>query len=258
MINDNFGDRMKAYEAVTDVRLTGLTPVILRVDGKSFHTLTAKINKPFDGLFMQVMNHTALELCRQIPNCRFGYVQSDEISLVLLEPSVCSEQWFNGRLQKMTSIAASIASTEFRMNLLETLNVTKDNPEDWAPYTPLVKNALFDCRAFNIPEMDVCNYFIWRQKDCRRNAILSMAQHHIGKKNVCGIDVSGLTARLHSMGFSESDIPSLNGRSCIKAKKELKRTDGSVFTRAKWDIVENVPVFSSNRIFVEKHLEIKE
>lgn len=258
MIQSDLGERMKAYEAVSDARLTALTPVIIRVDGRAFHTITAKIEKPFDRLFMRVMDHTALELCRQIPNCRFGYVQSDEISLVLLEPSVHAQQWFNGRLQKIQSLAASIASTEFRMHLLEILNITKENSAEWNPYIPLVRNALFDCRAFNVPERDVCNYFIWRQKDCRRNCVLSLAQHRIGKKKIHGMGVSALMTRLYSEGCSEADIPSFNGRVCIREETELQRPDGSVFTRMKWVLDESVPLFQDDRGYVERHMEISE
>lgn len=258
MIRDDFGDRMKAYEAVTDTRLAALTPVVIRVDGRAFHTLTRKLEKPFDRLFMQVMDHVTLELCKQVPNCRFGYVQSDEISLVLLEPSVHSQQWFDGRLQKILSLTAAIASTEFRLHLLDLLNVTHENASEWGPYIPLAKGALFDCRAFSIPERDVCNYFIWRQKDCRRNAVLSMAQHHIGKKQIHGMDVRNLMSRLYSMGFSEADIPAFNGRACVRTEKEMERPDGTRFTRMKWEMSEEVPVFWSHRDFIEKHMGMEE
>lgn len=48
MRNIGLGDRMKQYEQVTQVRLIRRMPVILRLDGKSFHRFTRGFKKPFD------------------------------------------------------------------------------------------------------------------------------------------------------------------------------------------------------------------
>lgn len=40
--------RMKKYEAVSKNVLMRRTPVIIRVDGRAFHTFTKGFQKPFD------------------------------------------------------------------------------------------------------------------------------------------------------------------------------------------------------------------
>lgn len=44
----DFDKRMKEYEAVSKTRLTKRMPVIIRVDGRAFHTFTRGFNKPYD------------------------------------------------------------------------------------------------------------------------------------------------------------------------------------------------------------------
>ena len=254
MIRDSLGDRMKTYESVSDTRLSRLTPVILRLDGRAFHTLTKPLAKPFDGIFMAAMDMTLEKLCKEIPGCRMGYVQSDEISLLLLEKTLQSDAWFENRVQKIVSIAASIASTAFRSSLAHVLGLMENRNVNVHSYDLLLDDAVFDCRAFNIPERDVCNYFIWRQKDCYRNAVLTMAQHHIGKKAIYGMTVAKLTETLHGMGFTESDIPSPKGRVCIRDLGILD-LPGS---RDKWTLIQEAPDFRENREFIELRLVISE
>lgn len=79
------GDRMKEYEMQSRTRLLRRTPVIIRLDGKAFHTLTRGLDKPFDRDFMEIMQKTMLSLCEQIQGCVLGYTQSDEITLVLID-----------------------------------------------------------------------------------------------------------------------------------------------------------------------------
>ena len=45
---DSLGDRMKRYENVPKVHLVRRMPVIIRLDGKAFHTFTRGFVKPFD------------------------------------------------------------------------------------------------------------------------------------------------------------------------------------------------------------------
>ena len=105
---DDFGDRMKEYEAVTDIRLTKRTPVILRLDMCHGHTFTKKFLKPFDMLFVDTMQKTMLQLCKEIDTCVFGYTQSDEISLVLCDyKTIETMAWFDNRLEKLCRVVAS-------------------------------------------------------------------------------------------------------------------------------------------------------
>lgn len=171
-MKDDFGDRMKDYENVTRHYLTKKIPVIMRLDGKAFHTLT-RINfkeKPFDTTFVSYMDEVAKGLLSFVEGAKLAYVQSDEISLYISDLNdIKTNSWFNYNIQKMTSVAASYASSKFNS---------------------LFKNdkflALFDARCYNIPKYEVPNYFIWRQMDCYRNAVNSIAQYHFSQKELNG------------------------------------------------------------------------
>ncbi len=107
MRNDNLGDRMKKYEYVSRTHLTPRTPVIIRLDGKSFHTFTRGFEKPFDEIFSKSMQETMKVLCENIQGCVLGYTQSDEITLVLVDyKELDSQGWFDYNVQKCVSVAA--------------------------------------------------------------------------------------------------------------------------------------------------------
>jgi tRNA(His) guanylyltransferase len=181
-MNDQLGTRMKTnYENISRYYLTRRTPVIMRLDGKAFHTLTRNCIKPFDIGFSYAMRQTAIKLCKEVQGTRFGYVQSDEISLMIADyDNLTTEPWFGYNIQKMTSIAASIASVEF----------TKHFGQE----------GIFDCRVFNIPKEEVDNYFIWRQRDCIRNNILNMAQCLFYQKQIHGKNIDELQEMIFTTG----------------------------------------------------------
>lgn len=159
MSNDSLGDRMKRYEQTSEHYLTRRTPVIIRIDGKAFHTLTAKLQDRFDPRMHYSMIHTMRRLCEKMQGAIFAYTQSDEISILLRDwDTVRTDAWFDYRQNKLESISASMATAFFN-------ELTKSIPEFE------VGTAFFDARAFNIPENDVVNYFIWRQQDAERNSI---------------------------------------------------------------------------------------
>lgn len=189
MARDDFGDRMKRYEEVTDVKLTNLTPVIIRLDGKAFHTLTKGLEKPYDAAFADAMSSTMWHVVRTIQNCVFGYVQSDEISLLLIEPTEYSDSYFDNRLQKLVSISAAEASCFLRDYLRNTYpNLHK--------FDIFKAKAVFDARAFNIPRHEVANYFIWRQNDCLRNAIAGAGQANFSQKQLNGLNSEKIIEKL--------------------------------------------------------------
>ena len=189
MKNDSFGDRMKRYEAVSDTKLTNLSPVILRLDGRAFHTLTKGLVKPYDYSFADSMTATMWHMYRNVQNCVFGFTQSDEISLLLIEPTFLSDSWFDNRVQKIVSVAAAEASCFFR----DYLNRTYPNSRKLDKFRA---KAVFDCRAFNVPVHEVANYFIWRQQDCLRNAILGAGQTLFSQKQINNLNCSEIVDKI--------------------------------------------------------------
>jgi len=180
-MRDELGERMKRYEQVSDGMLAIKTPVIIRIDGNAFHTFTKGFNKPFDKNFIEAMTATCEDLCKDISGCQYGFVQSDEISLFLCDyEKIETQPWFDYRIQKLASIAAAKATWFFNKHLNEEYEKAKaENPHSTITIflgEKIKKMACFDARAFNIPKDEISNYFIWRQNDAIRNAILSVAQ----------------------------------------------------------------------------------
>lgn len=117
-VHDDLGKRMKEnYESIPKYRLMRRTPVIIRIDGKAFHTFTRGFKKPFDMVLVRSMQETMKYLCENIQGCVFGYTQSDEISLLLVDyKRFNSSAWFDNEIQKMCSISASLATLGFNNN----------------------------------------------------------------------------------------------------------------------------------------------
>lgn len=246
MYRDDFGNRMKRYEQVTDIRLTNLTPVILRLDGRAFHTLTKRLDKPYDAFFSQAMTSTMWYLIRTVQNCVFGFTQSDEISLLMIEPTYLSDSWFDNRLQKVVSIASAEASTFFRDY------IRKSQPEGTEQkYAPFVAKAVFDCRAFNVPKHEVSNYFIWRQMDCARNAVAGAGQANFSQKELNGLNSTQIITKL----LNEKNIDFFNDypQSFIWGKigyRPKQEDNFEVYT----DAIIPAPNFKEDRWTIERWL----
>ena len=166
--HDSLGDRMKRYECATRTTLTPRTPVIVRVDGKAFHAYTRGL-PAFHEPFGDAMAVVAWKLCEGIQGAVMAYVQSDEVS-VLVHPykRYATSAWFDGQVQKTVSVAASIASS--------TMTVES------ARVFQYIRPAVFDARAFVLPEGEVANYFVWRQQDAVRNSVQMHARSMFSHK----------------------------------------------------------------------------
>ncbi len=183
----DLGSRMKDnYELRARHYLTCRTPVIVRVDGRAFHTLTKNYNKPFDGRFMESMAWATYELFEMMQGCKLAYVQSDEASFVLTDYDTLNTQgWFDYRQSKIESISASVMTTSFCY-------------ESAAHNRPV--KAAFDARAFNIPEDEVANYFLWRAQDWHRNSVSMYAQSFFSHKELFGKNIPAMHEMLHGIG----------------------------------------------------------
>jgi tRNA(His) guanylyltransferase len=170
---DALGDRMKGYEqAKAGERLMPLLPACVRLDGKCFSNFTHDLIRPFDERFHAVMCYTTERLVTETNAC-IGYTQSDEISLVFYSPSMDSQIFYDGKLQKMVSVLASMATFFFREGLEKFL------PEK------IGKIALFDCRVWNVPNlMEATNTVLWREIDATKNAVSMAARSFYSHKEL--------------------------------------------------------------------------
>lgn len=272
---DSLGDRMKGYENAYRIYLPRRLPVIIRVDGRAFHTFTKGFQRPFDEVLMSAMQLTAKKLCQEVSGCKLAYVQSDEISLLVTNDDTLETQpWFDNNLQKLTSLCASIATLEFNKvfsscdwgwycNLLDTYadeddkkNRIPDHLVDIADHHQnAYDKATFDARAFILPKEEVCNYFIWRQQDAVRNSIQMVAQSMYSHNELQGKNQSDLQELIHAKGVNWNDysIPCKRGTCIVRREEEV---DGIM--RHKWVIDTEIPTFTKKRDYVENCLMRKE
>jgi len=175
------------YELRDRHYLTRRTPIIVRVDGRAFHTLTATYNKPFDQQFIGAMIQSARDLFHDMQGCKLAYIQSDEASFVLTDyDNLATEGWFDYRQSKIESISASQMTAFFIGNMF-------DVGEG-------VLTAAFDSRAFNIPEDEIANYFLWRAQDWHRNSVMMYAQAYLSHSQLQGKSLPKIHDMLHSIG----------------------------------------------------------
>lgn len=223
-MHDSLGDRMKRqYEDRTRFMLPRRTFTILRVDGKAFHTFTRHCQKPYDAHLAGALDEAAAELCREAQGSCFAYVQSDEISVLLTDfATITTEAWFDGNIQKIVSVAASCVTAAFN--------------------TSYGGDALFDCRAFTIPDpIEVENYFIWRQQDAVRNSIQGLAQAHFGQKQLHGLNVNELQELLfREKGINWNDLPVNQKRGRV-----VRYVEGG-----RWRVDSEPPTFTQDRAYL--------
>jgi tRNA(His) guanylyltransferase len=246
-MKDELGDRMKKnYEDRTRICLPRRSHVIIRIDGKAFHTYTRGLNRPFDDGFMEDMDLTATYLCQHIQNAKFAYVQSDEISILLSDyDNITTDAWFDNNIQKMASVSASMATKAF--------NKARMERQYLSPAELGMKWGEFDSRVFQIPEwIEVENYFIWRQQDCVRNSISSVAQFFYSAKELHGKSTNDMQELLfQNKGINWDKYPPKYKRGRVIRKDHQLVND---VVRSKWIMIEP-PIFTQDRQVICGYVE---
>lgn len=247
---DDFSVRMKEYEKVNTTYLTKRMPILIRVDGKAFHTYTKGMEKPFDKDLAFAMQETAKYLCKTMTGCKLAYTQSDEITLLLINYNPFkfgTETYYNNNKTKIETIAASKATVGFNQVM------SKLYPEkEWAE---------FDARAWTIPKEEVANAFIWRQLDATKNSIAMVAQAHFHQNKLNNLNGKQLQEKLwQEKQINWSKLPIWQKRGVAIIKKEIVKQgqtpDGKATQsiRHKWDVDPNTPEFTKDREYIEKYV----
>ena len=257
MDRTTLGDRMKNnYENITRYYLTRRMPVIIRIDGRAFHTFTRGFKKPFDDILVSTMQDTMKYLCENIQGCVLGYTQSDEISLVLTDyAELTTDAWFGNNLQKMCSVSASMATVAFNKFLYDNMPAEEENSGTY--YKALEKGAMFDSRVFTISKEEVCNYLIWRQQDATRNSIQSVGQANFSQKELHGKSCNKIQDMLmlqKGINWNDYSTTLKRGSCCIKTLIQVLSTEvkGGESPISKWVIDNEIPIFTQDRNYVEK------
>lgn len=241
----DLGDRMKAYERAHRTVLTPRTPVIVRVDGKAFHTYTRGCAKPFDAGIIALMNKAALALCEEVDGAQFAYVQSDEISILIHTYRTYDQSpWFGNVTQKIASVTAGIASGVVTQHSASVFGETR--------------RACFDSRAFTLPEADVCNYYIWRQQDWTRNSVQMLARSLYSSKQCHRKNQAALQEMCWQKGHNWNDLPVhlKRGRCVVRVPRMVESGEGETVMRHSWMVDDTPPIFTQHREYVERHLAV--
>lgn len=258
---DNLGDRMKKYEYITRTHLVPRMPVIIRLDGKAFHTFTRGFKKPFDDILIASMQETMRYLCENIQGCVLGYTQSDEITLVLVDyKRIESCSWFDYNIQKCCSVAASMATMYFNKVFERQIwfykKWTTDFDQDY--YDRLIaavnKGAMFDARCFNIPKEEVTNCILWRQNDAIRNSVSMVGQANFSHKqlqNKSSEDIKTMLIRDKNIMWESLPLHYQRGSCCVR----IENDEG----RKKWEIDTEIPIFKGEcRSYIDDLIKTEE
>lgn len=202
----------EAYEKQFSPQLIPLLPAFARMDGVNFHSFTKDLARPFDENFIQLMRETTKFLAEETNAC-LAYTQSDEITLCWQAPSFDSQIYHNGKVQKMASKLASLATIFFNKNLPKFLP-SKVN-----------SSPIFDARVWNVPnQTEALNVFIWREQDATRNSINMLGRAYFSHKemnNKSTNEVQEMLFQEHAINWN--NYPSYCKRgSYIKKEKELR------------------------------------
>jgi tRNA(His) 5'-end guanylyltransferase len=193
--HSDLGNRMKAYEsAYTNDRLMPGLPAIARLDGRSFHSFTKGLERPYDARLSNLMLVCAICMAKET-NALMVYTQSDEITLIWM-PEIGSQMLFDGKIFKLQSILAAQLSIYFYKGL-----------ESYLP-EKVGKMPLFDCRVFNVPNRtEETNCLLWRELDATRNSISMAAQAVFSHKELMNKGQAAMQEMLWQRGINWNDYP---------------------------------------------------
>jgi tRNA(His) 5'-end guanylyltransferase len=266
-VHDDLGVRMKTfYEQISKIKLMRRCPVAIRIDGKAFHTFTRGFQKPFDEVLIKSMQETMKYLCENIQGCVLGYTQSDEITLILVDyKKLTSSAWFDYEVQKICSIAASMATMAFNKAFVKevkkysfelSMGIHTDEERRLLDiyHKAIDKGAMFDARCFNIPKEEVTNLCYWRQLDASRNSIQMVGQANFSHKELQNKSCNDIQDMLMSQkGINWNDLPTYQKRgSCCVRNKIIIESDGVMATAQlrdtsrsenEWIIDTDIPIF---------------
>lgn len=218
--------RMNGYDDVFRATLIRRMPAVIRVDGRAFHTLTRNLKRPFDERFSGWIDDVAKELLGEIQNSRFAYCQSDEVSVLMIDyDKLNSDAWFGGDIQKIVSISASLASQSFLLSSQ--------------------KRGLFDSRVFNVPERDVGNYFLWRQRDATRNSIQMVARTLYSHNQLLKKNTAEMMEMMFTKGVNWNDYPSY-----FKRGRVIYKTANGYVTDS------DIPIFSESPGYLQNFMSV--
>lgn len=290
-VHDDLGCRMETfYEQIPKTRLMRRCPVVIRCDGRSFHTFARKFQKPFDEVLIKTMQETMKYLCENIQGCVLGYTQSDEITLILVDyKKLTSSAFFDYEVQKICSITASMATMAFNKFFEKNIQKFSESNECRGLdikcldiyREALNKGAMFDARCFNIPKEEVTNLVYWRQLDASRNSIQMVGQANFSHKELQNKSCNDIQDMLMTQkGINWNNLPTYQkrGSCCVKENHFIENEKGTQICfpegcsdpfedeetltgvyRSSWVIETEIPIFKGEgRDYIDRLIYVGE
>ena len=263
MFFKNLEEKCKYYQHLYDYKLMPNGYIVAHLDGRSFSKMIKNnFKKPFDENFINMMNKTAQFLCKNVQDVKCAFVQSDEISLFIKnEPQ--SDLLFNGRLCKLQSILASMATAEFNKQMI-LYSIKKNaygigtefdcvdtlyNITDCVSIIENTKFAQFDCKIWNVPNLNEAKaWFLFRLHDCEKNSKQQVAQTWCSHKELMTKTSDEQVEYLkdyYGIDWNEFPDTQKHGRFIKQIKStETKEIDGEekVFERTNWIIYSGLEI----------------
>lgn len=245
MNNIKLKDRIDSYQDASDYKLLNKLPVIITVNGRSFSKITNLLNKPFCPKFAECIFSTTLRLCNDIEGAFFAYQHNDEITLVLRnDQNVDTSPWFDNKLQKICSVASSIATLHFN-DCANSINLE------------LTSDPIFTAKVFTVPNiMEAINTIIYKQQHNFHMAIQLSCFYELLKKYdkntikemLMGLSIDQKIDLLNqecNINFNEYPISFKRG---VAAYKKPKMIDGVL--KNKWFLDSNLSIFTKDQSFL--------
>lgn len=211
-MNDDLGDRMKEYErAEAGRRLMMRLPICVRIDGKRFSKFTEDLRRPYDERLSRLMVATTRHLVEESAALA-GYTQSDEISLLYYDEDPKTQLFLDRRVQKLTSILASMTTGYFNAHLAEAI------PEKAGVV------ALFDSRVWSVPTKDeAANTFLWREVDATKNSVSMAARAYYSHGELQDRKSAEMQEMLFQKGVNWNDYPAFFKRGTFVLRRTVQR-----------------------------------
>ncbi|MCK9591031.1 MAG: tRNA 5'-guanylyltransferase [Methanoregula sp.] len=199
--------------------ITSIPPVFVRLDGRAFHRLTETLGleKPFDEFFHTSMVTVCSALLSDSGlNPDFAYTFSDEISLYFTRLP------FNGRVEKIDSVAASFAASSLTLSLGGTSLLS------------------FDARVIPATPDFAGEYLADRQNEAWRNHLNAYCQQALIEEGMSakkaadqlkGLPAKDLHEMMHKRGFNLAATPAWQRRGVLIYKKITEKEGFNPITR---------------------------
>lgn len=244
-----FEKKMRFYEDGHNYYIPSEYYIVVRLDGRGFTALTKEsnipLNRPFDTNFKNWMDATVKHLMENSGfNILLGYVQSDEISL-LIDPS---DNTFGRLDRKIISTLASMASAKFSVTAT---NDFKEYHDDKA--FDII--ASFDARLSLLPDEDlVADYFSWRAGDAVRNSLNTCLYWNLRDKK--GLLPQDATVTMMKMS-KQDKLTALKEMGVDFDKLLYWQKYGTLFTWEAYDKVGYNPVTDTNTVVQRNKIEVR-